>query len=69
MLQAVDEAFELVATMKDKYGLSPRLRSYGPSSRRSGVPGSEHRRVNPGGFTLDRHPSHATGSSSPPLRL
>jgi proteinaceous RNase P len=30
MLQAVDEAFELVATMKDKYGLSPRLRSYGP---------------------------------------
>jgi proteinaceous RNase P len=30
MLQAVDEAFELVDTMKDKYGLSPRLRSYGP---------------------------------------
>ncbi|XP_021307811.1 proteinaceous RNase P 2 isoform X2 [Sorghum bicolor] len=27
---AADEAFELVATMKDKYGLSPRLRSYGP---------------------------------------
>ena len=25
-----DEAFQLVATMKDKYGLSPRLRSYGP---------------------------------------
>lgn len=25
-----DEAFELVATMKEKYGLSPRLRSYSP---------------------------------------
>ena len=30
MLQAADEAFELVATMKDKYSLSPCLRSYGP---------------------------------------
>lgn len=27
---AADEAFQLVATMKDKYGLSPRLRSYSP---------------------------------------
>ncbi|XP_062208201.1 proteinaceous RNase P 2-like [Phragmites australis] len=27
---ASDEAFELVATMKEKYGLTPRLRSYSP---------------------------------------
>ncbi|WVZ67266.1 hypothetical protein U9M48_016371 [Paspalum notatum var. saurae] len=27
---AADEAFQLVATMKDRYGLSPRLRSYSP---------------------------------------
>ncbi|CAM0147845.1 unnamed protein product [Urochloa decumbens] len=27
---AADEAFELVATMKDKHGLTPRLRSYSP---------------------------------------
>ncbi|KAL6613741.1 hypothetical protein ACP70R_036011 [Stipagrostis hirtigluma subsp. patula] len=27
---AADEAFELVATMKEKYGLAPRLRSYSP---------------------------------------
>ncbi|OEL14827.1 Proteinaceous RNase P 1, chloroplastic/mitochondrial [Dichanthelium oligosanthes] len=27
---AADEAFELVATMKDKHGLAPRLRSYSP---------------------------------------
>jgi proteinaceous RNase P len=27
---APDEAFQLVATMREKYGLAPRLRSYGP---------------------------------------
>lgn len=40
-----DEAFELVATMRERYGLAPRLRSYGPvlaAFRRTGEAGKAY---------------------------
>ncbi|KAG8079155.1 hypothetical protein GUJ93_ZPchr0007g5759 [Zizania palustris] len=42
---AADEAFELVATMKEKYGVAPRLRSYSPvlaAFRRAGEAGKAY---------------------------
>uniref|UniRef100_A0A0E0CDF0 ribonuclease P n=1 Tax=Oryza meridionalis TaxID=40149 RepID=A0A0E0CDF0_9ORYZ len=42
---AADEAFDLVATMRDKYGVAPRLRSYSPvlaAFRRAGEAGKAY---------------------------
>uniref|UniRef100_J3L882 ribonuclease P n=2 Tax=Oryza brachyantha TaxID=4533 RepID=J3L882_ORYBR len=58
---AADEAFELVATMKDKYGVVPRLRSYSPvlaAFRRAGEAGKA--------YAVDAHMEASTVSPEEP---